>query len=467
MHPNALINKEKIKKLFFNILRKKLSFLEENYLLTILNWIEKESNENSSQNKNSSSKSFTELKSENDEFHILYTFLGDYTNIKLKPDIIAKYNLEKLQNKPLSLSTLKKFAQNNSQNIDLIPKEPEKYISFSEESINKIETQEFNIFKLEEEVGSENTLSVVSYYIFNSNGLYSYFNYNKFENFILAITKGYNRENPYHTDLHAADVTQTAMLYTKKANLTKFLNLNLLDLASLFISCIVHDYKHPGYTNQFLININSPIAIRSNDTDVLEAYHISQTFKLIKSDEKYNIFSDIDNDNYRLIRKRMIGCVLATDMIFHNKQFNFVKDKISKYNINKGENRDKIMENVEKLFDLQQDFLEIFIHACDISNPTKPFNIYSFWADRVVSEFFRQSDKEKELGLKVSMNCDRLTVSKAQSQIGFMNFIVLPFFNSLTEIFPELMFLSDNVKSNVEEYTKIKEKEDKEKEAKK
>ena len=257
------------------------------------------------------------------------------------------------------------------------------------------------------------------------------------------------------------------MLYTKKANFTKFLNLNLLDLASLFISCIVHDYKHPGYTNQFLININSPIAIRSNDTDVLEAYHISQTFKLIKSDEKYNIFSEIDNDNYRLIRKRMIGCVLATDMIFHNKQFNFVKDKISKFNINKGENRDKIMENVEKLYDLQQDFLEIIIHACDISNPTKPFNIYSFWADRVVSEFFRQGDKEKELGLKVSMNCDRLTVSKAQSQIGFMNFIVLPFFVSLTEIFPELMFLSNNVKSNVEEYTKIKEKEDKEKEAKK
>ena len=163
----------------------------------------------------------------------------------------------------------------------------------------------------------------------------------------------------------------------------------------------------------------------------------------------------------------MIGCVLATDMIFHNKQFNFVKDKISKFNINKGENRDKIMENVEKLYDLQQDFLEIIIHACDISNPTKPFNIYSFWADRVVSEFFRQGDKEKELGLKVSMNCDRLTVSKAQSQIGFMNFIVLPFFVSLTEIFPELMFLSNNVKSNVEEYTKIKEKEDKEKEAKK
>ena len=164
----------------------------------------------------------------------------------------------------------------------------------------------------------------------------------------------------------------------------------------------------------------------------------------------------------------MIGCVLATDMILHNKQFNFVKDNITNFNISKGENRDKILENVnEKIFEVQQDFLEILIHACDISNPTKPFNIYSFWADKVVTEFFRQGDKEKELGLKVSMNCDRLTVSKAQSQIGFMNFIVLPFFNSLTEIFPELIFLSDNVKNNIEVFNKIKEKEDKEKEEKK
>ena len=468
IHPNALIKKDKLKKLFFNIIRKKLNFLEENYLLTIINWLEKETIETQNQNKNNILKNYTELKNENEEYQTLYNFLSDYTNIKLKPDTIAEYNLEKLQNKPISLSTLKKFSQNKSQNINLIPTEPEKYILFSEESINKIETQEFNIFKLEEEVGAENTLSVISCYIFNSNNLYSYFNYNKFENFLQAITKGYNRENPYHTDLHAADVTQTSMLYTKKANLVKFLKLNPLDIASLYISCIVHDYKHPGYTNQFLININSPISIRSNDTDVLEAYHISQTFKLIMSNEKYNIFSELNNENYRLIRKRMIGCVLATDMIFHNKQFNFVKDNITNFNISKGENRDKILENVnEKIFEVQQDFLEILIHACDISNPTKPFNIYTFWADKVVTEFFRQGDKEKELGLKVSMNCDRLTVSKAQSQIGFMNFIVLPFFNSLTEIFPELIFLSDNVKNNIEVFKKIKEKEDKEKEEKK
>jgi hypothetical protein len=48
-----------------------------------------------------------------------------------------------------------------------------------------------------------------------------------------------------------------------------------------------------------------------------------------------------------------------------------------------------------------------------------------------------------------------------------MNFIVAPFFLSLTEIFPELEFLSDNVKINLENMKKLKEEEDKKKEEKK
>ena len=157
---------------------------------------------------------------------------------------------------------------------------------------------------------------------------------------------------------------------------------------------MVHDYKHPGYTNQFLININSPTSIKSNDIDVLEAYHISQTFKLIRSNEKYDIFSLMNNDEYRIMRKRMIGFVLATDMVFHFKQFEYVKNLIKDYGIEKGKNREKMVENNEKLNDLQQQFLEIIVHACDISNPTKPFHLYTFWAEKVVSEFFRQRSEE-------------------------------------------------------------------------
>ena len=34
--------------------------------------------------------------------------------------------------------------------------------------------------------------------------------------------------------------------------------------------------------------------------------------------------------------------------------------------------------------------LNQLIHACDISNPTKPFDIYQLWVNRVFQEFFNQ-----------------------------------------------------------------------------
>ena len=48
-----------------------------------------------------------------------------------------------------------------------------------------------------------------------------------------------------------------------------------------------------------------------------------------------------------------------------------------------------------------------------------------------------------------------------------MNFIVGPFFISFVDIFPELSFLTDNVKDNTERYKKIKEEDDKKKESNK
>ena len=367
-----------------------------------------------------------------------------------KSEIPSKLlNLEKL-------SKINQISLNNIKDKKYISPKNYKIPNLPDNIISIIESENFNIFNLEEKIGSENTLPVIGSYILKKYNLLSKINYEKFETFIEEIRKGYNRENPYHTDLHAADVTQTCLIYILKGKMKEIFNLNDLDTASIYISCMVHDYKHPGYNNLFLININSPISIRHNDTNVLEAYHISQTYKLIKSNEKYNIFSLMNNEEYKFIRKRMIGLVLATDMIFHFKQLEDTKNLIKEYNINKGKNREKIKEN-NKLNDIQQQFLEILIHACDISNPTKTFNIYNLWANKVMSEFFRQGDKEKQLGLKVSMNCDRLTTTLPQCQIGFMNYIVGPLFISIVEIFPELNFLLDNLNNNVEKYKKIHE----------
>lgn len=158
------------------------------------------------------------------------------------------------------------------------------------------------------------------------------------------------------------------------------------------------------------------------------------------------------------MRKKIIECVISTDMTFHTEQFHYLKLKRENFNINKGINAEKIVENLDSitLTKTKQEFLNILIHASDISNPTKPFEVYSKWADKVMAEFFAQGDKEKELGLPCSFLCNRDTVTIPNAQIGFIDGIVYPFFETLTNIFIGLEFLIENIKNNKEEYKKLK-----------
>lgn len=57
------------------------------------------------------------------------------------------------------------------------------------------------------------------------------------------------------------------------------------------------------------------------------------------------------------------------------------------------------------------------IHCADLSNPTKPLDIYRQWTDRIMQEFFEQGDLERELGLDISPMCDRQTATVEKSQV--------------------------------------------------
>jgi hypothetical protein len=63
------------------------------------------------------------------------------------------------------------------------------------------------------------------------------------------------------------------------------------------------------------------------------------------------------------------------------------------------------------------------IHLADLSNPTKPIDLYRGWNEKILEEYWRQGDKEKEQGLEVSPMCDRGNVTIEKSQIGFIDFI--------------------------------------------
>ena len=58
------------------------------------------------------------------------------------------------------------------------------------------------------------------------------------------------------------------------------------------------------------------------------------------------------------------------------------------------------------------------LHSADISHPSKPWDIHKVWTSRLVNEFFRQGDLEKELDRQCSPLCDRNTTVVPESQVG-------------------------------------------------
>ena len=70
--------------------------------------------------------------------------------------------------------------------------------------------------------------------------------------------------------------------------------------------------------------------------------------------------------------------------------------------------------------------LSLILHSCDVSHPAKVWDLHHQWTSRCMEEFFKQGDREKEQGLEFSPLCDRHNTMVPQSQIGFIDFIVVP-----------------------------------------
>ncbi|NXT30102.1 PDE1B phosphodiesterase, partial [Syrrhaptes paradoxus] len=97
----------------------------------------------------------------------------------------------------------------------------------------------------------------------------------------------------------------------------------------------------------------------------------------------------------------VIEMVLATDMSCHFQQVKAIKTSLQQ------------LERIDK-----SKVLSLLLHAADISHPTKHWAVHSRWTRALMEEFFRQGDKEAELGLPFSPLCDRSSTLVAQSQIG-------------------------------------------------
>ncbi|XP_045079463.1 cAMP-specific 3',5'-cyclic phosphodiesterase 4D isoform X2 [Coregonus clupeaformis] len=302
-----------------------------------------------------------------------------------------------------------------------------------------------DIFKIAEYSGNR-PLTVVMYSIFQERELLKNFKIpaDTFITFMMTLEDHYHADVAYHNNIHAADVVQsTHVLLSTPALEAVFTDLEIM--AALFASAI-HDVDHPGVSNQFLINTNSELALMYNDASVLENHHLAVGFKLLQEDN-CDIFQSLSKKQGQSLRKMVIDMVLATDM---SKHMNFLADLKTMVETK------KVTSLGVLLLDNYSDRIQVLqnmVHCADLSNPTKPLEVYRQWTDRIMVEFFTQGDRERDKGIEISPMCDKHNASVEKTQVGFIDYIVHPLWETWADlVHPDAQDILDNLEDNREWY---------------
>lgn len=251
--------------------------------------------------------------------------------------------------KPLESDFKKIQKWSDVQNLDPVLKS----------CLHKIDQLDFDVFDLRSKT-SGNELVVSTVYIMQSNDYFEKLNISKqkFINYAITIQGMYN-PIPYHNKTHATDVMQTSYHYIEFCDCKTIANMTELEQAVLLISAMVHDTDHPGFNNPFMVNTKDKLALRYNDRSVLENHHIAMAFDTMLKSEDTCIYDNFTEEMFRTLRTTMIDLVLATDMAFHFRDLQVMKQRVTAHHWNPKEGEDK------------KAVMSMVIHLADISNPTK------------------------------------------------------------------------------------------------
>lgn len=116
----------------------------------------------------------------------------------------------------------------------------------------------------------------------------------------------------------------------------------------------------------------------------------------------------------------------------------------------------KVTSSGVLLLDNYSDRIQVLrnmVHCADLSNPTKPLELYRQWTDRIMAEFFQQGDRERERGMEISPMCDKHTASVEKSQVGFIDYIVHPLWETWADlVHPDAQDILDTLEDNRDWY---------------
>ncbi|OQS05045.1 hypothetical protein THRCLA_02779 [Thraustotheca clavata] len=324
-----------------------------------------------------------------------------------------RHSLDGAPERTYPIGTLETFwASDQTASFQLIKKE-----------LARLSTWSFNVFEVSKVQGA-NVLLIVGCSCFDAEGLTRHFHIpsHVLRTFYFGVQTKY-LANPYHNVEHAADVTQCVHHFLTLGGLGT--QVSMRGKLAALIAASVHDIGHTGYSNNFHIATNDALAIRYAYRSPLENMHCAVAFELMQQKE-CDVLATLSDVEKIEVRNLIIDMILATDNKNHAIHLGRLDGLL--------QSADEDRTDFSNLDD-QKLLLQVALHAADVCNPVKPLPIYTVWTERIMTEFYAQGDKERELGLPVSFGCDRINpIPEAKMQAGFIIGIVRPVFETLAKV---------------------------------
>eukprot|EP01128_Nolandella_sp_AFSM9_P007509 TRINITY_DN4133_c0_g1_i1.p1 TRINITY_DN4133_c0_g1~~TRINITY_DN4133_c0_g1_i1.p1 ORF type:complete len:618 (+),score=142.26 TRINITY_DN4133_c0_g1_i1:26-1855(+) len=312
----------------------------------------------------------------------------------------------------------------------------------SKEDLKLMYTLDLNIFPYMDEDDYEYPRLLVMH-MFRDLDLIEHFNIDeeKLWRFLVTISMRY-RKIPFHSWFHAFNVTQTVFFFLTTCEAQHVLG--PLEKLALLVGTLCHDADHPGLNNTFHAKASTRIA-NLHKKSTLENHHLLNGYAILSRPE-CNIVENLSVEHRDDFMRYLRDLILATDLALHGIILRNMAD------------RKKVLAKNQKSPTPQLDqedlvvVLTVLMKCGDLSNEVRPQKCAARWAQMVLTEFFAQSDKERELELSVTPFMDRGRIIIANEQINFITKLCTPLYKGLIYVFPLINVCMDQMNSNLESW---------------
>ena len=137
-----------------------------------------------------------------------------------------------------------------------------------------------------------------------------------------------------------------------------------LDIFSTLFAAFCHDYQHDGFNNGYHVATKSERFRLYGADGVQEKYHFAESWKVV---ERNKMLQHLSQSEQALFKQRMQSCILATDMAKHMGDLNEVKNILAEHVAGGKRLVDPEVMDEQALVKRQQTFLDLAVHASDIS----------------------------------------------------------------------------------------------------